>query len=382
MTADPQGPCAGTSPPPSPPQLRPARFEDYPQIERLEAAHLPTTMQAEEWPRLWLDNPLWPRLSGAWPIGWVLEDGSGQVVGSMTNVPSLYRFRDRELVCANARAWVSHPDHRSYAPWLMEEFFTQPGVDLYISTTANANAEPICRTFATRVPAGDWQTSAYWITGYRGFAGLVLRQRGFALASALAIPAAAALWLKDTLFARALPASSSGADISASDGFDSRFDLFWEELVRQNPSKLLATRDSRTLSWHYAIPLRRKRLWIFTAQRNGLLRAYCVLNRQDFRQEGRRMRVIDYQTLEPDVDLLPELLKPALARCAAEDFYVLDHLGCGLPRMRGFDRLAPYRYTHSNWPFYYHTADPALAAELSRPEAWEPSTFDGDASID
>ena len=363
------------------PQLRTARFEDYPRIQRLEAEYLPTALPAEDWPRLWLDNPLWPRLSGDWPIGWVLED-AGQVVGSISSVPSLYRFRGRELVCANARAWVSRPEYRGYAPWLMEEFFNQPGVDLYISTTANASAEPICKTFANRVPVGDWETSAFWVTGYRGFTRMALQQFGIPLAAALAFPASAALWLKDTLFARRFPALSPGVETSAVDRFDARFDIFWEELVRQNPDKLLATRDSQSLAWHYAIPLRRGRLWIYTAERNGLLRAYCVLNRQDWGREGFRMRVVDYQTLEPDADLLPDLLRPALRRCAAEGLHVLEHLGYGLPRMRGFDHFAPHRHNRSNWPFYYHVADPALAAELSRPEAWAPSAFDGDSSID
>ena len=86
----------------SAPQLRPARFEDYPQIQRLEATHLAAALPAEEWPRLWLDNPLWPRLGGDWQIGWVLEDAAGQVVGSLASVPSLYRFRGQELVCAAA----------------------------------------------------------------------------------------------------------------------------------------------------------------------------------------------------------------------------------------------------------------------------------------
>jgi hypothetical protein len=364
------------------PQFRQARFEDYPQIQRLEAAHLPTALPAEDWPRLWLDNPLWPRLSGDWQIGWVLEDAAGQVVGSMTSVPALYRFRGQELVCAGARAWVSHPDYRGYAPWLMEEFFNQPGVDLYISTTANANAEPICKTFATRVPVGDWQSSAYFVTGYRGFARMALQQLGIPLAGALAFPTSAALWLKDALFGRTRAAVSGSVEISVIDSFDSRFDVFWEELLRQNPDKLLATRDSRTLAWHYAIPMRRRGLWIITAVRNGLLRAWCVLNRQDWGQGGRRMRVIDYQSLEPPDHLLPGLLQPALQRCVAEGFHVLEHLGYGLPRMRCFDQFAPYRHKHSSWPFYYHAAEPALAAELSRPEAWDPSTFDGDASID
>ena len=60
--------------------------------------------------------------------------------------------------------------------------------------------------------------------------------------------------------------------------FDSRFDGFWQDLLGQNPGKLLAARDLRTLTWHYAIPQRKGRLWIYTAKRDGQMRAYCVLN--------------------------------------------------------------------------------------------------------
>ena len=82
------------------------------------------------------------------------------------------------------------------------------------------------------------------------------------------------------------------------------------------------------------------------------------------------------------MSLVTSRMASALRRCAAEGIHVLEHLGCGLPKMRSFDHFAPYRRKRSNWPFYYHAADPSLAAEFRRPEAWDPSTFDGDASID
>jgi hypothetical protein len=49
--------------------------------------------------------------------------------------------------------------------------------------------------------------------------------------------------------------------------------------------------------------------------------------------------------------------------------------------MQSFDRFAPYRRALPNWPSFYRSADPALAGELSQPDAWDPSTFDGDASL-
>lgn len=356
-------------------------FVDYPQVQRLEAGHLNSTSPAEEWRGLFLDNPAWDRVGKEWPIGWVLENEAGDVVGSITSFPSIYRFRGQDLICANARAWVCAPAYRGYAPWLMEEFFNQPRVDLCISTTANTNSEPICRTFAARVPVGDWESASFWITGYRGFARMALQKLGIPLAGALALPASAALWLRDTVLIRTLPAFSSEVEISTSDNFDSRFEVFWEELVRQNPNKVLAARNRAALAWHFAVDMRRTRLWIITAVRNGLLRAYCILKRAGVENGVRRLRLIDYQTVETDADLLPGILRAGLQHCAAEDLYCLEHVGRALPKMQAVDQFAPYRRKLPNWKFYYHAANPALCAELSAPEVWDPSQFDGDASI-
>ena len=385
MTADIQATTASTASALSPPRLRPARFEDYRAIERLEAAHLETTLAAEEWSRLWLDNPLRPRLGADWPIGWVLEDGSGKVVGSMCSIPTLYQFRGRDLICANARAWVSHPDYRGYAAWLMEEFFAQPGVDLCISNTANANAEPICKTFATRIPLGQWDRASFWITSYLGFANIALRMKKIPAAPLLAPAAAAALFLRDHFAKPKLTADPSGYDITfASDPFDARFDAFWTELLALHPAKLLAVRDSANLNWHYALPIRQGKLWTITAtDAHGRLRAYCIFKRQDHQPSGlQRMRLIDYQTLETATDLLPALLKPALARCAQEKIHVLENMGQGVPKMHCFDHYAPHHRLLLHWKFYYSAPDPSVDQELSNPQLWDPSNYDGDASFD
>jgi hypothetical protein len=95
-----------------------------------------------------------------------------------------------------------------------------------------------------------------------------------------------------------------------------------------------------------------------------------------------RMRVVDYQSLERDEDLLPGLLETARRRCVAEGIGMLEHRGCGLPKMRSLDQHAPYRRKLESWPYFCKVSDPALRAELSKPQAWDPSDFDGDASFE
>lgn len=358
------------------------RFDDYPAIQRLEAEHDLITRSTDEWTGFIVDNPLWGRVSSHWPIGWVFENHAGEIVGSVTNVPLRYHFGGRELTCANGRAWVVANDYRSFALWLMDEYFNQPGVDLFVNTTVGPTALEAHTALSARVPIGDWESAAYWVTGYRGVASKALKRLRVPLADVFALPAAAALWSRDRVMSARLPKAPHSFAVEEATQFDGRFDAFWEEKVRRSPDTLLAARDSQTLTWHFAHPMRRGRLWIVTASRGGLLRAYAILKRQDLSQGLRRLRLVDFQTLEADVDLLPCLIRASLRRCVLEGVYLLEHFGCGLPKMRGFDELAPYRSRVKTWAYFAHATDPTLQAAMHRPEVWDPSMFDGDASFE
>ena len=263
---------------------------------------------------------------------------------------------------------------------LMDKYFNQDGAQLFISSKVGVDATPIWTAYATRVPTGDWEEAAYIITQYRGFARKALELKRIPLAGALATPVAAALRLKDVMASQALPAVASSAEFAETSDFDSRFDAFWQELLRQNPNKLLAVRDRQALRWHFAIPNRAKRLWIFTASRNNLLRAYCVLKQHNRPPGVRSVKLVDYQTLDCGEDLLPGLLRVALQRCAAEGNYVLEHHGCGLKKMRVFDEVALYRARKPAWSFYYRTTDAALGTEPGTQRSGTLLKFDGDAS--
>ncbi len=364
------------------PHIREARFEDGEQILRLEAILKSNPASAAEWRMLWQGSPLWAQLAKRWPIGWVLEESTGEIVGCIGNVPLLYRLHGEHLIAASPRGWVVTPEHRGrYAIRLFNEYLRQPGADLSICTTVGPMALACGDRFASRIPAGDWETIAYCVTAYRAFATRALRRLKVPLAGALGPLAGAALGIKDRAFGTRLPKPRSSYTIETTDRFDPRFDAFWKELLRQKSGTLLASRDSATLSWHFSRPLSRGRVWILTASRNGQLRAYAVFVRQSRGDELSRVRLADYQAIDPQVDLLPDLLRCALKRCSAEDVCVLDKPGVGLAKMRAFDEFAPYRRKQS-WPLFYRANDPALAEELAQPNVWDPSEYDGDATLD
>jgi hypothetical protein len=364
------------------PNLRSARFEDYPHIAKLESSHNLLTLNERDWRAIWEEHPLSARLGGDWPIGWVLEDSAGSIVGAMANIPSQYTFNGQQLIAATGRGWVVAEHHRGYALWLMDEYFNQSGVDLLINTTVNSMAvDPFTAFGSMRVPLGDWDRAAYWITNHHGFARTALIIKHIPAPAHRAGPVGVALRIKDAFTAKNPESVRNEFIIGYADNFDARFDGFWEELKRQKPEVLLNVRDRRTLSWHFAGPMRGKQLWILTASRNGLLRAYAILKRQDHPPSGLiRMRVVDFQSLDSK-DVLPAFINAALARCSAENIHTLEHVGCDLPKMRAFDNHAPYRRQLPAWPYYWKASDPAIEEQLTPPSRWDPSSFDGDASL-
>lgn len=376
MTADPITAAA----PVRPPRLRPARFADHPAIHRLESVFFPDSLPDGDRRRLFTDSPLWPRLGDGWPVGWVLEDADGRIVGSLNNVPSAYRLDGEERLCANGHCWVALPAYRGYAAMLMDEYFTQERPDLVLSAKVGADATAVWGAYARRVPVGDWSRAAYAITRYRDFARTALRIKRVPLAAAGAPVLAGALRVRDAVAARSLPPDPPSYTFSAIAGFDDRFDAFWRELLARQPGRLLGVRDAATLRWHYGVPLRDGRIRVVTAVRDGLLRAYCVLKRHVRPTGVHSVKLVDVQSVDPGVDLLPGMLRVALRWAAADGAAVLEHHGCGLPRTRAFDAVAPYRATKPAWSFYYRAADRELDARLADPDVWDPSEYDGDSS--
>jgi hypothetical protein len=343
--------------------LRPMRLDDYERIRQLGLSFSLDLPAQEDWRRLWLDNPLRERFGDALPLGWVLETIEGEMVGTMGTVLVPYSFQGNDLTSAVSRAWFVKTEYRALGLQLIDEYLHQPDVDLYINTAVSVPAHDSFRQFCRPVPLGQWDCASYW------------SDRDLETGEG------------------ALSHAPAGISVDSVDRFDARFDDFWREMKRLNPGKLLADRSARTLAWHFGSPLRKDRLWILTASRRGSLLAYCTLTRQDdaFQLpalEHREtlgttsMRLVDYQSLEPEIDLLPALLRVALDRCQKDGIGLLENLGRGVPKMLAVDGTAPHLQALSNWKFYYSAADPRLEEQLHVAEVWDPSAYDGDASFE
>ena len=136
-------------------KVRVASFEDYDQIAAVHKRNGLTVRPREDWITFWKGNPAYRRLEDRWPIGWVLETHSGEIVGSIANLPLEYRLGGYDLVAAASCGWAVDAPYRGSALQLLGSFMNQPDVDFLLSTTVNDRSEPAYRAFGwSRVPVG------------------------------------------------------------------------------------------------------------------------------------------------------------------------------------------------------------------------------------
>ncbi len=367
---------------PRTPKIREATFEDYSQISVLESRYRLNPKSYEEWKYLWLGSPLYNQLS-RWPIGWVCENADGEIVGSVANIPLAYEFEGRPLIAATSRALVMDSAYRSHSFWLLSKFFNQSDVDLFVNTSVNAKAAKLQEGFrALRVPVGAWDRSAFWVTNYRAFTTSLMARKGIAGAASLSYPLSAGLFVRDRLAGKALWGRHKGPMPQFCDQFDESFDVFWERMRTQRAQQLLATRSREVLHWHFRYALASNKAWLLTVSKGDELSAYAILCRQDNASyELQRMRLVDFQALPGQMELLRPILSLALERCHDEGVHMLEATGFNAEKQRVIDSTSPHYRELGAWRYFYKAKDEQLAQRLQDPEVWDPCSFDGDASL-
>jgi len=357
-----------------PPRMRQAELGDYEQIAALQTRNGLRSRDHENWLEFWLNNPVYRRRGGNWPIGWVFENADSKIVGWHGNLPTAYYFAGRELVCVTSSPWVVDKPYRGYSTLLLGHFTRQADVDLVVNTTAGASAEPVFHLFGySKVPVGSWDKSAFWITNYPEFLRIALRMKGVPLAQHLRYPSGAALFLRDYFKAVHKDVGSSFAQIEECSQFDSRFDEFWERLKQDRCDTLLAIRSQETLEWHFRDQLALRQLWILTASNESHIIAVAILDRRDRANGLKCVRLVDFQSLRGWEKMLLPFLARAREKCRSEGIHCMEVTGCWLDRP-GLPRVVPPHYHRlPSWILYYKARNQELSRALQEPTTWAPA---------
>ncbi len=362
--------------------VRVASFDDYEQIAALQAENGLSTKPRDEWVGLWRNNPAHQQLPG-WPIGWVLEGDDHRIVGCLENVPSLYRFEGRTLVAAFGRGWATNAPYGAWAIALLARQQQQANVDIFLATTASSRTTALLSGHGwSRVPVGEWDRSAFWVTNHRrSFEAYVATKAPKPVAAIAGSLLSPVLWAWDAVPRYSAP-DRFGGEFRWCSGFDERFEQFWAEMKADNTAMLTAERSLETLRWHFGSLLEQNRIWILTACQGTRLLAYAVFERRKIESLAlTKILLVDLQAHATMWHCVPSMISYALERCRREQIDVLENVGCWLEQGKAGEIHAPHRRNLDAWCYLYRVPNPELAHSLERPEAWYPTQYDADASL-
>jgi hypothetical protein len=350
-------------------RIRELRLDDYADVVAVLVRNGLRKPTPQQWAYLWNATPHPKELANI-PAGWVLlHDGDG-VVGTFRNISILYEWNRRPVRIAIASAWAVDAAHRRHSLMLAGEYFKQTNADVLLNMTAVAetSGKAFLAFRADRVPQPTYTTRMLWITGYRGFAANLVRERG--LPGVLEYPAALTAWLVDV----PRRGARKGDGVRAAAGFDDRFDRLWAAM-RDRRDRLQAVRDVATLTWRFA--LERVPPLIAVLMRGGELAAYAILVRRD-QGDLRRLEVADLQALDDDPALVQAVMAGALRLAREQGIHLVALSGHNDAKRRALHGSKPHVKTTAGWPLYYKAVDASLAEGLRSPTAWDLSLFDSD----
>jgi hypothetical protein len=260
------------------------------------------------------------QLTRAWPIGWVLEnENKKEVVGHIGNIPLSYEFKGRQLLATTGHSLVVDSLYRAYSLRLLSHFFNQKYVDLFVNTTVNTQASRVYELFrARRVPVGAWDESWFWITNFEGFVASILTKNNLSFLQPLIYPMAIGFQLEAMISRHVIKAEEHGIEIHTCNGFDERFEQFWNKLKCCLHHQLLATRTREVLECHFQNDLKQNRAWVVTADDCSGIIAYGIFCCQDNVGLGlKRMRLADFQVLNGNTKLLAPMVAWASSRTSS-----------------------------------------------------------------
>jgi hypothetical protein len=365
--------------------LREARFDDYAQVAAMARRFGLGFEDEADWQHLWKKNPAFQEVGCKFPIGWVLQDAEGRVCGYLGSVPLRYELAGERLLVAATRSWVVDASYRRYSLMLLGPLYQQANVDLFLSTSVNAQSGLASTLFKNiRVPVGAWDRCIFWITHARGFTESFFVKKGWNFAKAFSYPVSLGLSLRDRVAGSGLGKSLSGSELVPLETFDGRFDDFWTALRKKKASVLLGVRNRETLDWHFRFALRRKDVWIYTCNGAGGMAGYAVFLRQQRQQvELDRVCLIDFQCLDDEKceTFFLAALCAAFERCREESVHMLELIGLPPILQARAELAAPYHRNLDYWMYFYKPNNSALTAKLKNPAVWEPWLFDGDSSF-
>lgn len=372
--------------------LREARFDEedlkgiWDLLRSQFAAYRTTTLPQflRLYEQLWLENPA---RTGDHVLGWVLQCGTGAIVGFIGLLPIKVQVGGSEVIGGAGHSWVVQPAHRAHSLRLYKQLMAWAEHHLLWFTTSLEPAARINALFGCKpIPVERFTRQALWMFRPELLAKAALEKAGWPRLAQWSerFPAnLVAHTLLRVRFARhrfiRLPCKPMTVELLPD--FGQEFDRLWEDNKADYP--ITTVRDRAFLTWrHVKLPTPLGRTQVLACRDGGRLRGYAavqVRHAETAPLTGHFM-VTDlfYERRCPEV--LGNLLNGLFDFARANGCAVLEISDVPAQVMDAIASLKPYIRDSRPWTYWYKAPTPTLSERCAQ-DPWWPAGIDGDINI-
>ncbi len=359
-------------------KIRAAKFDDLIKIKELCVRN---NLQVEKINKeVWKNFPNFSEFENV-PIGWVMENNDGNIVGVILNLFMNYRLNDKTYKASVVSTWAVDDNYRKDSMNLIFKWIYQKNVDLLVDNRRTERSAKILKSFKFKnVPTKDYEKIIYWVLDYPNFIKSVIKKKLKIQIGPISIILAAILKSYDFIMNRNKNFYLNKKTFEVK-SFDKKFDFFWDKLPKNN--KFMSERNSASLEWHFARGIKEKRISVLTLSSENNLIGYIILMRSNNKEIGlKRMKIVDIQSLSNSEEDTKNLIANAVLYAREEGVHILELMGFGKSIKEQALKTNPYIRSLSNSPFFYKIMSNELKNAFTDNIEWDACLFDGDGSLD
>lgn len=365
--------------------LREASFSDFTQVAELKERSGLSPDSIQNWERLWRQNPAVRQTDLQQPIGWVLE-ADRKIVGYLGSIPIECYFGNRRLTAVAAHGFVVDQAYRALAISLAGAFYSQKGIDLFLSTSAIEATGKLALLFkSARLPQADYDTVFFWILHPHAFARVVADKLQLPPVISGAGCLGLSLLIQTQKLFRKAPRRDLPQRITVDpiriEALGQEFLDLWRGKIEEE-RRLFADRRPETLKWHFQIPGDQGSVVVLGCYRDKTLHGYAIVRTDtDRKNRLRKSLIADILVRANDPDLTRALLIASYELASRNGSDVLEVQGFPARLRAVFSEFRPYSRKYPACPYYFKAADPGLQRELGNSSSWYACPYDGDATL-
>lgn len=356
-------------------KLRKVNYSDYNQIKKLHLRNEIKIFDELEWNNFWKKNPIINNNDYKFPIGWVLEKDSN-IIGYLGNIIKEYYLKEKKLFVACSHAWVVDQKYRLNSFTLLNVFFSQKNIDLFITSSPNKISEKVFIKYgAKKLLTKNYDDNFFLILNVDNFLYSYLKYLNKTPSKILKIFLSK---LFQALFFGKInywKKYNFNEKINFLSSFNKSFENFWLE-VKKNNKKLILSKSPSWYNWHIKSF---KNFWITTLYQDNIIKGYAVCcERNNENYHLKRISIIDVVVRENDKKSYLSLLSSSIKKSKELGYHTIDMIGTSEIKRKMFSAFKTFKRKNSNFAFYYYSNNINLMDTLSDENIWDTTLFDGD----